>query len=497
MAASSTAPIGSPSVRNPQRPATLRSSPAALAGLLAAAALLAALWPLSAYALGPAVFPGLALLALGGALAIRRPEYGIAMTMALSPFTNSVIGGSKPFHILLPALCFGLLAYAMLRAPERPLERTGGVKTTLLIFVIVGVASSILALDPGESVTKLFILLSAAALLLATLRICAEREQLYVVLGGAIAALILCGGQGVYEYLGGEHGQFGVVQNGVVIGRIQGSFGHPNQYAGFLAALIPLAVAMVFTASAPRTLRWMSGLGLAVGVPALVWSYSRGALAAIVVGPIVWLIVVRPRFALVAAIMLAVLAYLFAPGVVSQRFKSTSGAEVEIRSDIWAAALDIYSEHPILGAGVNNFSTAYARLPTVPSGATQRRLLQGEELLIPPHAQNLYLNILAEEGLIGILAFFLFAGAAIRRAFVGSRSDDPLTRNICLGIGAGMTALAVHSFLDVGLYGEVAFPLFSMIAVATTLTGMERETARAPASSESSGAPPLALPATG
>jgi O-antigen ligase len=124
-------------------------------------------------------------------------------------------------------------------------------------------------------------------------------------------------------------------------------------------------------------------------------------------------------------------------------------------------------------------------------------LLQGEELLIPPHAQNLYLNILAEEGLIGILAFFLFAGAAIRRAFVGSSSDDPLTRNICLGIGAGMTALAVHSFLDVGLYGEVAFPLFSMIAVATTLTGMERETVRAPSSPESATVAPLALPATG
>jgi O-antigen ligase len=449
-----------------------------LIGLLGAAALVAALWPASAYALTPVAFPALVLLALGGALILRRPEYGIAMTMAFSPFTNAVIGGSKPFHILLPLLSFGLLAYALVRAPERPAERIGGVKTMLLIFVVVGIVSSLLALDPAESITKLFILLSAAALLIATLRVCVDRERLLVVVGGALAALILCGGQGVLEYLSGEHGQFGVVQNGVVIGRIQGSFGHPNQYAGFLAALIPLAVATLFTKRAPRALRWMGALGIAVGVPALIWSYSRGALAGIIAGPIIWLIVVRPRVAVIAAISLALLVYLFAPGVIRQRFQSTSGGEVEIRSDIWAAALDIYGEHPVFGAGVNDFSVAYARLPTVPAGATQRRLLQGEELLIPPHAQNLYLNILAEEGTVGILAFLLFAGAAIGRAFVGSRSDDPLTRNVCMGIGAGMLALAVHSLLDVGLYGEVAFPLFSLIAVATALTGLERSAAK-------------------
>ena len=465
-----------------------------LVWLLGAAALLGALWPASAYLIGPIAFPALVLLALGAALIVYRPEYGIAATMALSPFTNAVIGGSKPFHVLLPLLSFGLLAYALLRAGERPAERVGGVKVTLLVFVAVGVASSILALEPSESITKLFILLSAASLLIATLRICVDRRRLMVVVGGALAALILCGGQGVLEYASGQHGQFGVVQSGVVIGRIQGSFGHPNQYGGFLATLLPLAVAMLVTRPAPQLLRWMAAAGIALGVPALLWSYSRGALAAVVVGPILWLIVVRPRFAVLAAILLALMVYLFAPGIIRQRFQSTSGGEVAIRSDIWAGALDIYSQRPILGVGVNNFSVAYARLPAVPANATQRRILQGEELLIPPHAQNLYLNILAEEGLVGLVAFVLFAGTAVRRMFVGSRSNDPLTSSVCLGIGAGMTALAVHSFLDVGFYGEVAFPLFSLIAVATGMTALQGATERSKRNSAI--APESLLPAT-
>lgn len=459
--------------------------------------LAAALWPISAYTLSPIVFPFAVVLILAGVLIARRPEYGIAATMALAPFTNSVIGATKPFHILLPLLSFGLLAYALLLSRERPAERVGAVKVTLLSFVAVGIASSILALEASQSLTKLFILLSAAALLLATLRICTDRARLLVVVGGALAALILCAGQGVLEHLAGRHGQFGVVQNGIVVGRIQGSFGHPNQYGGFLATLLPLAVAMLLTRRVPPLLRWMGAVGITLGLPALVWSYSRGALAAMVVGPIVWLVIVRPRFALFAGLLLAVLAYTFAPSVVRQRFQSTSGGELAIRSDIWAAAVDIYEQHPILGVGVNNFSVAYAQLPVVPANATQRRLLQGEELLVPPHAQNLYLNILAEEGLIGLIAFILFAGASVRRAFVGSRSDDPLTRAVCLGIGSGMTALAVHSLLDVGFYGEVAFPLFSLIAVATAFTALDRARVGEPAPSqtESAGQALPALPA--
>jgi O-antigen ligase len=441
---------------------------------LAGGIVAAALWPVSAYALGPVAFPFLVVLLLAGILIVRRPEYGIAATMALSPFTNSVIGASKPFHILLPLLSFGLYAYALLLSRERQGEPLGGVKATLLIFVVVGIASSILALEPSQSITKLAFLLSAAALLLATLRLCTDRARLLVVVGGALAALILCAGQGVLEYLSGQHGQFGVVQNGVVVGRIQGSFGHPNQYAGFLAMLIPLAVAMLFARRAPRILRWMGAIGLTLGLPALVWSYSRGALAATVVGPVLWIVLVRPRFAIFTVLMLAVLVYLFAPSVVRQRFQSTSGGEVAIRSDIWAAAVDIYSQNPVLGVGINNFPVAYATLPAVPANASQRRLLHGEELLTPPHAQNLYLNVLAEEGLAGLVAFILFAGSSVRRAFVGSRSSDPLIRTICIGIGAGMTVLAVHSLLDVGFYGEAAFPLFSMIAVATGFTALDK-----------------------
>jgi hypothetical protein len=80
--------------------------------------------------------------------------------------------------------------------------------------------------------------------------------------------------------------------------------------------------------------------------------------------------------------------------------------------------------------------------------------------------------------LIGIIAFAILAIAAVGVARRGSKVSDPIGRNICLGIGAGIMTLAVHSMLDVNLFGEVALPLFAMVGVAAGFVALnEREAA--------------------
>ena len=144
-----------------------------------------------------------------------------------------------------------------------------------------------------------------------------------------------------------------------------------------------------------------------------------------------------------------------------------------LRADIWSSALDIYSDHPVLGVGVDNFSVAYADLPATSSRASQRRLLHQDQLLTPPHAQNQYLNIMAEEGLVGLASLVLLGVAAVAVISRGARVRDPVGRAICLGIGAGVMTLAVHSFLEAELLGEVALPLFALVAVAAGFVSLD------------------------
>lgn len=431
---------------------------------------IAGAWPLTAYRISPLLVPALLIAAGAATLVLLRPEYGIAIVAALAPVTNFQLGGPgglKPFQLLLPALAGGVVVYAILVCRGREGTReTSWLSIAVLVFVAASVASSIQALDPAETVKKLVVLISAAAVFYGTLEICRSSRERLVVVGGILAGLVIASGQGVLQQYLGHTGEYGIVADGSVVGRVQGSFGHPNQYGGFIAVLVPLAAVVALTRGFGTPRRWFAALALALAVPAITFTYARGAILALVVGSLVWLAILRPRLAVLVAVVVGIAATSLAPAALKERFDpGKSTGDITLRADIWSAALDIYSREPLLGVGLNNFGEAYRALPTTLDNASQRRLLHQTEVLVPPHAQSLYLNILAEEGILGFGAFLLFAFAAVASCFRGAWLADPLGRSVALGAGAGLFTLAVHSLLEVTLIGEVALPLFALLAV--------------------------------
>ena len=449
------------------------------------AALLAALWPLTAYQLHPLLLPALLAAMLMAVLVLRKPEHGIALALALAPLVNTTLdlgpsgaiaGPSKPFQLLVPGLAIGVMAYgALIMRSEERFGRARWLTAFVLIFVSVGIASSLTAISPASSVTKVFALLAAAALFLAVYQICREREQLVVVAAGAVAGLLLASAQGLLQQVTGDFHTFGAGPGGSTVGRLQGSFGHPNAYGGYIAVLIPLAVAFAVSRCFSMRLRWFGAVTLALAIPALFLSYSRGAVGALVLGSILWLALMRPRLALLAAVGLAVAALFFAPAAFRERFSSEGAtADVGLRSDIWSSAVDIYSEKPLLGVGLNNFDEAYSSLPSTLSTGAQRRLLHQSQILVPPHAQNLYLNVLAEEGIIGLVSLIALAFGALATIYRGCKVRDPAGRAICMASGAGIMTLALHSLLDVTLPGPIALPAFALLAVAAIFVARDR-----------------------
>jgi O-antigen ligase len=460
-----------------------RSGRAAAAWLPLAAGLgLAALWPLTAYAVSPAIVPGLVVVTVIAALTVWRPEYGLAFVLALTPLINiETGGGSRLLQLFLPGVAFAVLLYGILVSPSRRENASSWLTAGVLVFVAAGVAASAQALDPGASVGRVFRLLTAAAVYLAVLHICRERRQLVTVVAGAVAGLFIASAQGVAQNYLGLHSTFSFVADDSVVERVQGSFGHPNEYGGFLAVLVPVAAAVVVTRRIPTAVRLLAGAAVALALPALAFSYARAAIAAVVLGSLVWLAVLRPRLTVPVAVVVAVTALTLAPPALKERFQETSGEDVALRSDIWGAALDIYSQRPILGVGLNNFSEAYSSLPTTLADASQRRLLHAEQILVPPYAENLYLNILAEEGIVGIAAFALFAFVAAGVVYRACGVRDPVARSLSFGIGAGFATVALHSVFQVTLIGELALPFFALLAVAAGFVALDQEARRLPA----------------
>jgi len=447
------------------------SAPIALAVVI-----VAALWPVTAYGLSPLVLPVVVALAAAAVLIATRPEWGVALALALAPWTNLHVGGERPLRLVLPPLAFGLLIYGMLVASRErragaPAFQTAGI----VLFAGVAIVSALQALDPAQTLTKLFGLLTAVALFFAVLTICHARGQLLLVAAGAVAGLLVASAQGALQHALGQFGEGGFVAGGEIVGRVQGSFGHPNQYAGFIAVLLPVAVGMLATRATPGRMRLLAGVALGFALPALTFAYARGAFLGLAVGAVVWLTLLRPRVAVGVAVVMAVGSVALAPAALKDRVSDPAGGDIGLRADLWGSALDIYTERPVLGVGINNFAEGYVTLPSTLANASQRRLLHQVQVLTPPHAANLYLNILAEQGLLGILAFAGLAFTSVLTVYRGSRIRDPAGRALCLGLGVGLMTLAVHSLFEVTLFSELSQPLFALLAVAGVFVSLDRE----------------------
>jgi O-antigen ligase len=436
----------------------------------------AGLWPLTAYALDPLLLPAGVLLGAIVLAVIRRPEYGLALAVAITPLTGleisqplgpNVVLPREPFKLLLPLIVLVVLLYgALLQGPDR--RKLPAVFVGITLLIGAALISSFQGLEPSESFADVFLLLTASAMFVAILNTCRTRDQLLVVVAGALCALLIASAHGIVQHFEGVFSTQGFVFGGENVGRVQGAFGHPNEYAAFLAMLLPLAVAVAATRQLPSRLRLLAGVAALAAVPALNYSYARTAIATLVLGALIWLLIMRPRLAVITAVVVAVAAVSLAPAVLKERFnlKSAEG-DVALRTDVAQSALDIYSEHPLLGVGVNNFQTAYSgRLATETAG--QRRLLHNQQLLVPTAAPSQYLNTLAEQGLVGLGALAIFALLALGSAWRVSKARDPAVRGLGLGIGMAVAAVVLNSLAEISLQEVQVVILFTLLGIAST-----------------------------
>jgi O-antigen ligase len=117
----------------------------------------------------------------------------------------------------------------------------------------------------------------------------------------------------------------------------------------------------------------------------------------------------------------------------------------------WQAALDMWRDHPWLGVGFGNYPVIY------PAYAIGRWL---DPL---GHAHNYYLNVGAETGLLGLLAYGIFWLFAFGLAWAAVRRSTGFQRALAAGGMGVLVHLSVHNLVDNlfvhGMYLHIAIVL--------------------------------------
>lgn len=266
-------------------------------------------------------------------------------------------------------------------------------------------------------------------------------------------------------------------------GRLAGGIADPNELAGIL---VPALVLAAFGLAAVKSAlgRWALMVCVITFAICLFLTESRGGLVALVVVLVASIALAgrhRPQ-AVVLGLVVAGLGVgyysLFASHEALQRLTEFFAGGGTGRTDLWAVALEIIGDHVVLGVGAGNFQIVE------PAYATGTISLSSVNFIVdtPKVAHNTYLEVLAELGIVGLLAFAgLVLGCLSRlpsaiRSFAraGDLGDEALARGLFVGL-LGM--LAAYVFIS-GQYEKQLWLLLGLAAALGSVTTAGRATER-------------------
>jgi hypothetical protein len=420
-------------------------------------------------------------LLLMGCFAAAPIAFGKYLTEKSDVFVTTLgIAVWAPDFLLVGSAAICLLFFTL---PERrALRWTLGAFSPLIAFVVVQALVAPFSKSPTLGFYEVVRYLVALALSVVLVRILERRDLPYVVAGLLVSAVVQSVFAAGQYYRGWTFGQEIFGQSaGVLVGtfgdastvRVTGLMGFPNALGTFLVMVLPIAVALAVTPQ--RLLVRLAGLGvLAAGIPALIFTFSRGAwlcFAAATVLVLLYELHRRPArdqlllasIGAFALLVVGVVVYIFYGDQIAARIKYSPAESLEIRSQLNWAALRVLRENPIFGVGPNVFPL---------------ELLGSNESDAVAPAHDLYLLVLAEAGIVG---FVLFAAQILRclrppRWPIEGRGIEEIDA-IRIGLWAGFIAFLLHQVVDITYAMPAVFRVVWLVA--TLLLFLQRPPERA------------------
>jgi O-antigen ligase len=222
-------------------------------------------------------------------------------------------------------------------------------------------------------------------------------------------------------------------------GRITSFLEHYNGLAGYLNLVLPFCLAFAIGGTDP-VLRTLSRWCLALAAIALLLTQSRGGLLAFVAILLIYVYFSacdrKTRMRRVALVLLVCLVATTVAGFFFQRLGEIDDFTTVSRLAIWGGAFTVFARSPLLGIGFGNLRALMGGLLNLPDGWT------GD-------AHNLYLELLAETGLIGFMAFSVLIVLALRTALRQlHKTENHFNKMIGIAIFAAICGVLVHGTVD-------------------------------------------------
>jgi len=264
--------------------------------------------------------------------------------------------------------------------------------------------------------------------------------------------------------------------------RVFSTLENPNVLGTYLLLVIPIAVALMWSAGKDKFFRPRNDLPQSRGAAilqtsltktlfagivgimfiTLIFTYSRGCWIAIMVSAAVFVTFVKGKlwgFAILAIPFIPIILS-FIPETIIERITSIGNLEdtsSNYRLNIWLASITMIQDWWVsgVGLGIDSFMQVYP--------------FYAFATVFTSHSHNLYLQILIELGIVGFFVFalvviFAFKSAAHARAIASAveSKNSPLSV-MSVAISAAIVGFLIQGLFDHALYNYRVFLMFWMV----------------------------------
>lgn len=250
---------------------------------------------------------------------------------------------------------------------------------------------------------------------------------------------------------------------GAKVWRVSALMLHPNLFGAYLAALLPMSVAL-FLLPLPRVSKTFFAAAAGLGVSALVATLSRSSWISFAAALSFLLLLsiahrgIRQRFVGSVSLVLAALlttGLFFSGSIISRLFESKEDATIG-RELFKEDAKRMIAEKPLLGWGLNSYTNEVAPFMKVSINAFEGKAL--------PPVHHIYYLWWAETGLIGLIIHLAMWWGIVWAGLQNLRIRDKLMYSINAACLCGMLAFAVDGFFSFTLRMNAPLKLFWVLA---------------------------------
>ncbi len=396
------------------------------------------------------------LLALTG-----RPKFALLCVTFLLPLRNIVDkfamypGGSDLVDLLILSSIFGSFLSSMMNRNKlfSPSSLTAIILGTIF-YMYLSVWKGYVTLDYFTPLDfsddrvqdwKNFVLLPI--LYFCVINICKKREDIWQML----KVMALSVAVSAY-YTANQVTWYSMVSRKKINGTFV--FLGPNEVAAFLNVMALVAIAFFFVVKGKKIKLFLAGL-ITVKIFCILFLFSRAAYMGLVAGCTLLFAFKKP-WLLVPLFIVAVFWESILPHDVIVRITETTDEygqleeSAEHRVLIWQDSIDLWQQDPVFGIGFGAFR--------------KMGLILGD-------THNIYLKILSEQGLVGILFFALLIFGLIREGLrLVKMSKEELAQGLGYGLAFGVVVILVNNFFgDRWTYLEMAAYYWIIAGLTTSM----------------------------